>query len=166
MPKNIIAENNTIVSLPQLDAKDIAILKALQKNAKASIAEIAKQAHLSTTPTFDRIKRMENNGIIKQYTALLDATKINKNLMVICYVSLKEHGINAGTKFVQRILAMAEIVECYSISGEYDFMLKVVCSDMQTYYDFHVNKLSNADNVGHIQSTFIMGVVKETLVGL
>lgn len=147
-----------------IDSKDIAILNALQQNARATIQEISKQVNLSTTPVFERIKRMEQNGIIKQYAALVDRTKLQKNLMVICYVSLKEHNKTAGTKFIKTILALPEVIECYSISGEFDFMLKIVANDMDSYYDFHVNKLSQADNVGHIQSVFVMGVIKETLL--
>jgi DNA-binding Lrp family transcriptional regulator len=107
---------------------------------------------------------MEQNGVIKQYAALVDRTKLQKNLMVICYVSLKEHNKTAGTKFIKTILALPEVIECYSISGEFDFMLKIIATDMDSYYDFHVNKLSQADNVGHIQSVFVMGVIKETLL--
>ncbi len=151
------------LQLPEgLDEKDIAILKILQTNAKATIADIAKAIHLSTTPVHDRIKRLELTGVIKQYATLLNPIKVNKNLMVICYVSLKEHNKNAGTKFIKSILDMPDVIECYSISGEFDFMLKVVAANMETYYDFHVNKLSQADNVGHIQSVFVMGTIKET----
>lgn len=147
-----------------IDTKDIAILNVLQQNARATIQEISKQVNLSTTPVFERIKRMEQNGVIKQYAALVDRTKLQKNLMVICYVSLKEHNKTAGTKFIKTILELSEVIECYSISGEFDFMLKIVATDMDSYYDFHVNKLSQADNVGHIQSVFVMGVIKETLL--
>jgi DNA-binding Lrp family transcriptional regulator len=82
--------------------------------------------------------------------------------MVICYVSLKEHGKKAGEKFIKVINNLNEIIECFSISGEFDFMLKVLCEDMNAYYDFHVNKLSEIENVGHIQSIFVMGVIKQT----
>jgi Lrp/AsnC family transcriptional regulator, leucine-responsive regulatory protein len=146
----------------KLDEKDIAILRILQNNAKATITEISQKVHLSSSPTFDRIKRLEQSGIIKQYITLLDNTKVNRGLMAICYVSLKEHNKSAGTKFIKNILAMSEVIECYSISGEFDFMLKVVGENMESYYDFHVNKLSQADNVGHIQSVFVMGTIKET----
>ena len=84
--------------------------------------------------------------------------------MAICYVSLKEHSKTAGTKFVKAILQMPEIMECFTISGEFDFMLKVVSEDMNAYHDFHVNKLSNIDNMGHVQSVFVMGVIKDTHV--
>ena len=148
----------------KLDEKDLAILKTLQLNAKATVTEIAQKVHLSSSPTFDRIKRLEQHGIIKQYVTLIDNSKVNRGLMVICYVSLKEHNKNAGTKFIKSILEMPEVIACYSISGEFDFMLKVLSENMERYYDFHVNKLSQADNVGHIQSVFVMGVIKETLV--
>jgi DNA-binding Lrp family transcriptional regulator len=149
-----------------LDAKDKAILKILQQNAKATITEISQKVHLSNSPTFDRIKRMEQHGIIKKYVTLVDNAKIDRGLMAICYVSLKEHNKSAGTKFIKSILEMPEVIECYSISGEFDFMLKVVGKDMENYYNFHVNKLSQAENVGHIQSVFVMGTIKESLVAV
>lgn len=150
--------------MQQLDDKDWEILRQLQHNAKASVKDIAEKVHLSSTPVFERIKRLEQNGIIKQYTALIDRTKIEKSLMVICYVSLKEHSKTAGSAFISNILKMPEIIECYSISGEFDFMLKVVAANMDDYYHFHVNKLSMAENIAHVQSTFIMGTIKETQI--
>ena len=147
-----------------LDEKDFLIIKLLQQNAKATVNDIAKKVHLSPSPIHDRIKRLEQNGIIERYTARINRSKLGKSLMAICYVSLKEHNKNAGTKFIKSILAMPEVIECYSISGEFDFMLKVIGENMEKYYDFHVNKLSQADNVGHIQSVFVMGVIKESMV--
>lgn len=144
------------------DTKDVAILKLLQVNARATVKEIAEKVHLSTTPVHERIKRMEESGVIKQYATLLDHAKVNKALMVFCDVSLKQHGKNAGVKFIRAINEMNEVIECFSISGEFDFMLKVVCRDMNAYYDFHVNKLSEIDNVGHVQSVFVMGTIKYT----
>jgi Lrp/AsnC family transcriptional regulator, leucine-responsive regulatory protein len=163
--KQTQTEKTTLADIA-LDTKDIAILRILQQNAKATITEIAKKVHLSSTPIFDRIKRMEQNGIIKQYVTLVNSSKVNRGLMAICYVSLKEHNKKEGTKFIKNILEMPEVIECYSISGEFDFMLKVVGANMESYYDFHVNKLSQADNVGHIQSVFVMGTIKETIVSV
>ena len=145
-----------------LDSKDFAILKLLQKNARITVKEISGQMHLSTTPVHERIKRMEASGVIKQYATLLDHTKVKKGLMVICYVSLKEHSKNAGVKFIEAMKVLSEVIECYSISGEFDFMLKVVSEDMNAYYDFHVNKLSQIENMGHVQSVFVMGIIKQT----
>jgi DNA-binding Lrp family transcriptional regulator len=145
-----------------LDSKDLAILHLLQRNARMTVKEISDKMHLSTTPVHERIKRMETSGVIKQYATLVDHTKVKKGLMVICYVSLKQHSKNAGTKFIKTINELNEVIECYSISGEFDFMLKVVCRDMNAYYDFHVNKLSEIENMGRVQSVFVMGIIKQT----
>jgi DNA-binding Lrp family transcriptional regulator len=145
-----------------LDDKDRMILRLLQENAKTTVREIAAKIHLSTTPVHDRIKRMEDSGVILQYATLVNHAKVNKGLMVICYVSLKEHNKRSGAKFIKTINELGEVIECYNISGEYDFMLKVVVESMDAYYDFHVNKLGQLENVGHMQSTFVMGVIKQT----
>jgi len=148
----------------KLDQKDLAILKLLQHNARITVKEISDKVHLSTTPVYERIKWMEEQGVIKQYATLVDHSKLNKRLMVIVYVSLKQHNKTAGLKFVKTINEMTEVLECYSISGEFDFMLKVVVEDMNAYYDFHVNRLSEMENIGNVQSVFVMGVVKQTHV--
>jgi len=147
-----------------LDQKDLTILKLLQHNARITVKEISDKVNLSTTPVFERIKWMEETGVIRQYATLVDPAKLNKHLMVIVYVSLKQHNKTAGSKFVKAINEMNEVLECYSISGEFDFMLKVLVEDMNVYYDFHVNRLSEIENIGNVQSVFVMGVVKETHV--
>jgi DNA-binding Lrp family transcriptional regulator len=161
MAKTVKKENSPVVPV-QLDAKDLAILKLLQQNARITVKEISEQVHLSTTPVHERIKRMEQDGVIRQYVALLDPARLKKSLMVICYVSLKEHSKNAGNQFIKTINGLTEVIECFNISGEFDFMLKVICEDMNAYYDFHVNKLSPIENMGHVQSVFVMGVIKQT----
>jgi len=163
MAKAIKKDESTVAPIT-LDEKDMAILRLLQHNARITVKEISEKIHLSTTPVHERIKRMEEAGVIKQYATLLNHTKVKKNLMVICYVSLRQHNKSAGTKFIKSILEMNEVIECYSISGEFDFMLKVVAENMDAYYDFHVNKLSQSENIGHVQSVFVMGVIKQTHV--
>ena len=148
----------------KLDPKDLAILKLLQHNARITVKEISDKIHLSTTPVYERIKRMEEAGVIKQYATLVDHVKVKKNLMVICYVSLKQHSKTAGAKFIKAINEMNEVIECYNISGQFDFMLKVIVENMDAYYDFHVNRLGDVENIGNIQSTFIMGIIKQTHV--
>ena len=157
-----LQKDESTSSAISLDEKDIAILALLQENARITVKEIATRIHLSTTPVHERIKRMESAGVIKQYATLLDHTKVKKGLMVICYVSLKEHNRNAGVEFINRIQELNEVIECYNISGEFDFMLKVVSEDMNAYYNFHVNKLSQIENMGHVQSVFVMGIIKQT----
>ena len=151
-------------SMPPLDEKDLAILRLLQHNARMTVKEIADQVHLSTTPVHERIKRMEASGVITQYATLVDHNKVRKGLMVIVYVSLKQHSRTAGAKFIKHIHELNEVIECYNVSGEFDFMLKVVAENMDAYYDFHVNKLSQSENIGHVQSVFVMGVIKQTHV--
>ncbi len=148
--------------MPVLDKTDLAILKLLQQNARMTIKEISEKVHLSTTPVHERIRRMEGNGVIKEYATIVNGVMVKKGLMVICYVSLKQHSKNAGAQFIKNILEMNEVIECLTISGEFDFMLKVVEENMDAYYDFHVNKLSEIENVGNVQSVFVMGVIKHT----
>lgn len=161
MAKSLLKENMAAEGFVP-DTKDIAILALLQENARMTVKEISEKIHLSTTPVHERIKRMETEGVIKQYATLVDPGKVKRGLMVICYVSLKEHSKNAGVKFIKTINGLNEVVECYNISGEFDFMLKVVAENMDAYYDFHVNKLSPIENMGHVQSVFVMGIIKQT----
>jgi len=161
MIKSTKKEESPIGQL-SLDQMDLSILKLLQENARITVKEISENVHLSTTPVHERIKRMEESGVIKQYATLVDHSKVKKGLMVICYVSLRQHSKEAGDKFIRAILELNEVIECYNISGEFDFMLKVVSEDMNAYYDFHVNKLSQIENMGHVQSIFVMGIIKQT----
>lgn len=161
MEKTSETEKTAVTPVP-LDEKDKAILRLLQADAKITVREIATKVHLSTTPVHERIKRMEETGVILRYATLVDHSKVKKGLMAICYVSLKEHNKRSGAKFIKTIQELPEVVECYIISGEFDFLLKVTVDNMDDYYDFHVNKLGQVENIGHVQSTFVMGVIKQT----
>jgi DNA-binding Lrp family transcriptional regulator len=148
--------------IPTLDKIDLAILRLLQQNARITIKEISEKVHLSSTPVHERIRRMEETGVIKQYVTLLNGAMLKRGLMVICYLSLRQHSKTAGDKFIKTILQMDEVIECLTISGQFDFMLKVVAENMDAYYDFHVNRLSQIENIGNVQSVFVMGVVKQS----
>ena len=163
MAKTTKKENSPIPSY-EADQKDMAILRLLQQNARITVKEISEKIHLSTTPVYERIKRMEESGIIRQYATLVEPSRVKKGLMVICYVSLKEHSKTAGAKFIKTIHGLDEVIECYNISGAFDFMLKIAVENMDAYYHFHVNKLSEVENIGNVQSTFVMGVIKQTHV--
>ena len=147
-----------------LDNTDIAILRVLQKNARATVREIAEEVNLSATPVHERIKKLEREGVIRQYTILIDHAKVNKSLKVICYVSLKEHNKSIGTKFIKLINEWNEVLECHNISGNFDFMLKIAVQNMDEYYHFHVHKLSQSELIANVQSMFVMGTIKETNV--
>jgi Lrp/AsnC family leucine-responsive transcriptional regulator/Lrp/AsnC family transcriptional regulator len=150
----------------KLDDTDKLIIKFLQEDAKLTTKELANRLNLSATPVYERIKRLENEQVIKKYVALVDREKIGMGLMVLCNIRLKEHAQEAGMQFVKSIIAMPEVVECLNISGDYDFMIKVVVPDMLTYQSFIMNKLASLDNIGSTQSIFVMGEIKnETAYG-
>lgn len=153
------AEQNTSV---HLDKKDLEILRLLQRNAKFTVREIAEKISLSATPTHERIKRMETDGVIRQYAALLDHRLVKKGIMVICTVSLKDHDKKTAKGFIQAISGFPEVIECYNISGESDFLLKIVSESMETFHKFYVNKLSEVKGIGQTKSSFVMDVIKQT----
>lgn len=145
----------------KLDQKDRQILEILQKNAKASIKEIAYKVRLSTTPIYERIKRLENSGIIKQYTAVLDEEKIGLELTVFCQVSLQKHTKSLIDRFEKAIKKLPEVIEAYHIAGNFDYLLKVVVHDSKQYHHFVIETLSRLDTVSNVQSNFVMYETKE-----
>lgn len=145
-----------------MDEKDYEILRLLQENAKLTVREVSAKIHLSATPTHERIKRLEKHKIIKQYAALLDNRKVNKRIMVLCQVSLKDHDKKTAHEFVQAIVALKEVIACYNISGDFDFMLKIVAASMESYHDFFIGYISGIKGIGQTKSIFVMDVIKET----
>lgn len=145
-----------------LDSKDYEILRLLQENAKLTIRDIASKVHLSPTPTHERIKRLEREGVIRKYTALLDNRKINKGITVIVQISLKEHNKRAAQEFIDAVMDFKEVTECYNISGDFDFMLKIVVESMGSFHYFSVNKLSEISGIAQTKSIFVMDTIKET----
>jgi len=143
-----------------LDPIDLRILDLLQQDAKLTNKEIAGQLGMTTTPVYERIKKLEESGYIKKYVALIDKEKMGYGLMAFCNVSLKEHS-NAFIKtFESEILSLDDVVECHHIAGSFDYLLKVVAKDMTTYQDFIVNKLASLENIGNVISSFVMTEVK------
>ncbi|MGY5352216.1 Lrp/AsnC family transcriptional regulator [Wenyingzhuangia sp. IMCC45533] len=151
------------------DSIDLQLLKHLQKNARITIKELANLTNLSNTPVHERIKKLEKNGYITKYVALLDRKLLGKNLIVFCNVKLKEHTKEIGQRFVRDITSLKQVTECYNISGDYDFLLKVMVHDMDDYQDFVLNHLGSVKNIGSAHSTFVMSEIKnstETPIGL
>lgn len=146
--------------MEQLDNKDVQLLRLLQKNAKLTVKELAKEVNLSTSPVFERVKRLEQEGFVKRYAAVLDAEKLNRGFTVFCQIKLKIHDRSVGYDFVKEILEIEEVAECYNISGDFDFLLKVQVRDMKHYQDFVFNKLGSVDSIGSTHSTFVMAEVK------
>jgi len=144
----------------KLDETDKEIIRYLQQDAKLTTKELAGRLNLSPTPVYERVRRLENEGVIKKYVALVNREKVGKDLMVLCNIRLKEHAQEAGAKFVKAIVSMPEVTECLNISGDYDFLLKVVVTDMREYQSFIMNKLASLENIGSTQSIFVMGEIK------
>ena len=145
-----------------LDETDLQILKILQKNAKLTTKELADAVHLTPTPVFERQKRLERQGYIKRYSAILDPEKLGQGLLVFCKVKLKQINHEIADAFTYRIQAIPEVIECYNTSGAYDYLLKVRARDMKQYQDFVLTKLGDIEDLGSIESTFVMSEVKQT----
>ena len=148
-----------------LDKTDINILKALQENARITVKDLALKVHLSPTPVFDRMRRLEAAGIIERYTTVLNADKLGQGFIVFCSVKLRRMGKDIAHDFIDRIQDIPEVAECYNISGEFDFLLKVYAPDMHYYNEFLINVLGTIESLGSVQSCFVMNPVK-TSVGL
>ncbi len=148
-----------------IDKTDLQILRALQENGRITVKELASRVHLSTTPVFDRMRRLEASGIIERYTAVLNAGKLGRGFTVFCSVKLRRMGKDIAHDFVDRIKDIPEVAECYNISGEFDYLLKIYAPDMQYYNEFIINVLGTIDSLGSIQSSFVMDPVK-TSIGL
>ena len=144
-----------------LDKIDLQILRVLQENARLTTKELAARVHLSTTPVFERLKRLEGEGYIKKYIALLNAGKLNRGFVVFCCVKLRRLNRDIAFDFVRVIKDIPEVTECYNISGEYDYLLKIHAPDMKYYQEFLLNVLGAIDSLGSLTSMFVMDEVKQ-----
>jgi len=145
-----------------LDTLDKQILNILQANSKRTIKDIASELNLSTTPIFERIKRMEAQGVISQYVALVDPLKLDKKLRIFVEISVSDHSIKSIEKFVAQIIQHNEVIECHHVTGDSDFLLIIVTKDIEAYNDFISNKLSKVTNVGKVRSSFSLSIKKKT----
>lgn len=143
-----------------LDRIDVEILKILQVDSTKAIKDIAKEVGLSATPTYERIKRLENDGIIKKYIAVLDGIKIGLDIVVYCNVRLKEQSKDALESFEQSVANLPAVLEVIGLSGNYDYMLKIVSPNIHAYNDFLMNIFSTIPNVGQFHSNIVLGDVK------
>lgn len=146
----------------KLDRIDLKILQQLQEDSKKTNKELSNQLDLSVTAIYERIKRLEREGVISKYVALVNPEKVEKGFMVFCQIRLIQHARSYLTKFEKEVTQLSEVLECYHVSGEYDYILKVMVKDMAAYREFMVSKLTNLDHIGSTQSTFIINKVKTT----
>jgi Lrp/AsnC family transcriptional regulator, leucine-responsive regulatory protein len=146
--------------MEKLNEIDRRLLDLLQSDAKLTNKELAAQLGLSITPIYERIKRLEAQGVIRKYVALVDKVKVGKGLTVICMVQLSRHAAEVLQKFEQEIQAFPEVLECFHVAGEYDYLLKVVVSDMEEYQRFITKGIATLQNVSNVHSTFVMKEIK------
>ena len=146
-----------------LDRIDILILRELQKDAKLTVKELAAKVNLSPSPVFERQKRLEKEGFIRKYVAVVDPIRTGNGIMVLCNVRLKHHSKEFSRQFTSVIAGIDEVVECFNTSGEYDYMLKIYARNMQDYQNFVLGTLGDLDCNGSLHSIFVIGEVKNTL---
>ena len=143
-----------------LDKVDLEIMRTLQDDGRLTMRELASRVSLSSTPVFERLKRLEANGYIMKYMAVLDAEKLHRGFTVFCNVKLRRLNTEIAMDFTERIMNIPEVTECYNTSGNFDYMLKINASDMKTYQEFLITTLGTIDSLGSIESTFVMDTVK------
>ncbi|MEZ7495251.1 Lrp/AsnC family transcriptional regulator [Leeuwenhoekiella aequorea] len=145
-----------------LDETDLKILRILQDDAKKTTKDIAKQLHLTASPVYERIRRLEKKGYIKHYVAILDKKMLNRPVTAICMVSLRYHNEGFIDTFERQIKELVEVQECYHMAGKVDFFLKIHLEGLEEYHEFVRSKLSKIQNIGVLESYFVLKEVHNT----
>lgn len=145
-----------------MDDIDKKILTELQQNAKQNTKEIANKIGLSVTPTYERIKKLEQQQIIKSYVALLNRNKIEKQIVAYCQVTLLKHQKELIGNFKSEILLHPEVMECHHISGNFDFLMKIATRDISEFHRFINERLSVISGISTIHSSFVMSSIKDS----
>ncbi len=145
-----------------LDAIDQQILEMLQEDAKINIKEIAAKLNMTKTPIYERIKRLEKEGVIDKYVTLLDRKKLTSSIIVFLEGSLKVEKFEQADEFFEAVAATPEIVECYLMGGQNDFMLKVIAPELDKYHDFYAAKIASLPRVAQIKGSFVIKEIKHT----
>ena len=147
-----------------LDPTDKKLLGLLQEDCKKTTAALASKLNLSVTAVYERIKKLEREKIIDKYVALLNRDKINKGFVVFCHLKLLQHTKEFINQFEKEVVKLDEVLECFHVSGDYDYILKICLKDMEEYRGFLVTKLTTLNHIGSTHSTFMIGEVKNTTV--
>ena len=145
-----------------LDRTDILILRELQKNANLTTKELAAKVNLSPSPVFERQTRLEREGYLRKYVAVVDPIKTGNGIMVLCNVRLKHHSKEYSQQFTSVIAVIDEVVECFNTSGDYDYQLKIYARSMQDYQNLVLGTLGDLDCIGSLHSIFVIGEVKNS----
>ena len=147
-----------------LDATDKNLLFLLQSDCKKTTKELSLKLNLSVTAVYERIKKLEREGIIDKYVVLVDRSKVEKGFVVFCHLKLIQHTKEFISKCESQVVQLKEVLECHHVSGDYDYILKIVVKDMEAYREFLVTKLTTLEHIGSTHSTFMINEVKNTTV--
>lgn len=143
-----------------LDEIDLKILRILQEDCRITNKELAERINLTTTPTFERQKRLERMGYVMKYVAVLDPNKLDRGFEVICNIGMKQINKQIADDFRRQVHSWSEVAECYNVSGDCDYQLKVFVPNMAAYQNFVIEKVGSLDYIARIQSVFIMDTLK------
>jgi len=150
----------SMAEIERLDKTDLLILRTMQDNARLTIKEIAARVGLSSTPVYERLKRLETEKYIKKYIAVLDAEKLHQGFIVFCKVKMSRLNSDIAARFTEFVSQTPQVTECYNISGSYDYLLKIHAPDMGYYKSFILDVLGKLDYLSSIESVFVMDEVK------
>lgn len=145
-----------------LDSIDKKLLGLLQADSKRTTKELSLKLNLSVTAVYERIKKLEREGIIDKYVVLLNKNSIEKGFVVFCHIKLIQHTKEFLTRFESDVVQLKEVQECHHVSGEYDYILKIAVKDMEAYREFLVTKLTTLQHIGSTHSTFMISEVKNS----
>ncbi|WP_395655091.1 Lrp/AsnC family transcriptional regulator [Flavobacterium sp.] len=145
-----------------MDSIDKKLLGLLQEDTKKTTKELSMFLNLSVTAVYERIKKLEREGVISKYVAILDRNKVEKAFVVFCHIKLIQHTKDFLTTFESEVVKLDEVLECFHVSGDYDYILKVHVKDMDEYREFMVTKLTGLKHIGSTHSSFMIGEVKNT----
>lgn len=146
----------------KLDKTDLKILQILQENSKITNLELSKRIGLSPAPTLERVKKLEQSGVIESYHANVNSQAIGLNVKTFALVSLAWNKENALNNFLSKIRAIKEITECYIITGEADFLIKIVCKDIPNYEKLLFKTLSQIEEIERLKTLMTLSTVKES----
>ncbi|WP_439479497.1 Lrp/AsnC family transcriptional regulator [Chryseobacterium aquaticum] len=146
----------------QFDETDKKLLLFLQQDAKQTTKELSYKLGLSVTAVYERVKKLENNGVISKYVAILNKTKIDRNFIILCHVKLIQHKKEYVMQFEKEVMNLNEVIECFHVSGDYDYILKICVKDMEDYRNFMLTKLTTLQHIASTHSSFTISEVKNT----
>ncbi|CAM1339251.1 Lrp/AsnC family transcriptional regulator [Tenacibaculum aestuarii] len=147
----------------KLDKIDKKLLELLQVDSKQTTKQLSLHLGLSVTAVYERIKKLEKEDVIKQYVALVNKNKIGKSFLVFCHIRLEKHTKEYIAVFEREINKLEEVTECFHVSGDYDYILKIYVKDMDEYREFMVNKLTALKHIGSTHSIFTIGEIKNSI---